>query len=283
MDSLTVEDVKKIKNQDKLLEIVKNQDLNTKIRKQALENIEDDGIFRDFAHDEDKFLRSYAAGHIDDNEILLDLILNDSDDWVRYVAGKNFVGNCNAEEYGHVLLEFALENPSYNVSPYTKTRWVAKSACDRINDTSKLLKIIKESQSEYVYSAAIDKAGKEALAGLLYGEKLGMKKKLKIAVEIEDDELLMELLEVPIGPTRKYIPNDGDMDDDNICGIWVVNDFSPGDNIYTSIVFSYPNEEIVIQALDDIQHESNLKYIIEHHENPKIRNLAAKRLEHIKR
>ena len=283
MDNLTVDDVKKIKNPDKLLEIAKNQDLNTKIRKQALENIEDKGIFKDLAYDEDKFLRLYVADHIDDDEILLDLILNDSDDWVRYLAGRNFADNCDAEEYEDVLLEFALENPAYNVSPYTKTRWAAKSACDRINDNSKLLRIIKESESEHVYSAAIHKADRESLAELLYGEKLGMKKKLVIAAEIEDDERLMELLEVPIGPTRKYVPNDGDLGDDGICGVWVVGNISPGDSIYTSIVFSYPNEEIVIQALNIIPHESYLEYIRGHHKSPKIRDLASKRLEHIKR
>ncbi len=102
---------------------------------------------------------------------------------------------------------------------------MAKSACDRINANSKLLRIITESQSEYVYSAAIHKAEKETLARLLYGEKLGMKKKLMIAMELEDDERLRELLEVPICPTRKYIQNDGDIDD--ICGVWVMNDLSP--------------------------------------------------------
>lgn len=282
MNNLTVEDVKKIKNLDRLIEIAKNQDLNTKIRNNALENIEDKGIFKDLAYDEDKFLRSYAAEHIDDDEILLDLILNDSDDWVRHLAGNNFVDNCDAAKYEDVLLEFALANPAYNVSPYTKTYSTAKFACDRINDNSKLLRIIKESESEYVYSAAICKADREALAGLLYGEKLGMKKKLMIAAEIEDDELLMDLLEVPIGPTRKYVPNDGDLGGNDISGIWVVNDFSPGDSIYTSIVFSYPNEEIVIQALNDIQNKSYLEYIMGHHKSPKIRDLASKRLEDIK-
>lgn len=281
MNNLTVQDVKMIRNQDMLIEIIMNGDLNSMIRHAAVVNLEDKSFFKDFAYDEDTFLRTLAAQYIDDDETLLDLVLNDSNDQVRYYAGANFVDNCDSEKYGDALLEFALENPAYNVSPYRKTMGVAKSACDRINDTSKLLKIIKESQSKYVYSAAIHKAGKEELAGLLYGENLGMKKKLSIAIEIEDDERLMELLEVPIGPTRKYVPNDGDLDDDNICGIWVMDDFSPGDYIYTSIVLSYPNEEIVIQALNNIQYKSNLDFIIKHHESPKIRDLAKKRLEHI--
>lgn len=281
MKNLTVRDVKVIRDQDRLLEIIMNRNLDSRVRHAAVDNIEDKSFFKDCAYDEDEFLRIFAAQYIDDDETLLDLVLNDSNDYVRYKAGVNFVDNCDSERYEDVLLEFALENPAYNVSPYTKTHWVAESACDRINDTSKLLKIINESQSEYVCSTAIRRVDREALAGLLYGENLGMKKKLKIAMELEDDERLMELLEVPIGPTRKYVPNDGDFPDD-VSGIWVMGNLSPGDSIYRSIVLSYPNEEIVIQALNDIQYKSNLEFIIKHHESPKIRDLARKRLEHIR-
>ena len=282
MNNLTADDIKAINDQDKLLEIIKNTDLDTRIRTLALQNIVDKSILRDLVHEKEAFLRSYAALHIDDDEIVMDLILNDSDDWVRHFACQNFVSNCNAEKYGDILLEFALENPEYVTCVHGKTDMIAGEACGRISDTSKLLKIITESQSGYVYSKAINKADNDALHNLLHNAKLNIKKKLEIAVKIEDDEKLKELLEVPIGPTSRYVPNTGDMPDD-ISGVRVMDELSPGDRIYTSIVFSYPNEEIVIQALNDIQYKSNLNYIIEHHKNPEIRDMAKKRLENIKR
>ena len=154
---LTIEDVDKIKDQNRLFEIVKNQDLDVRIRIKAVNNIEDKRIFADYAYDEDVFLRLYAAKYLEDDETLLDLMLNDSSDYVRCDAGRNFIHHCDSEKYGDVLVEFSLENPKYNVSPLTDTDTAARFACMRIKDTSKLLRIIKESNSLYVYGYAMRK------------------------------------------------------------------------------------------------------------------------------
>ena len=81
VSKLTVEDVAEIKDQDQLLEIAKNSELDIRIRIKAFDDIEDKGIFRDYAYDEDSFLRMCAVKYVDD-EVLLDLILNDSNDFV---------------------------------------------------------------------------------------------------------------------------------------------------------------------------------------------------------
>jgi hypothetical protein len=274
---LTVGDVEKITNQNQLLEIVRNPDVDVRIRIKAAENIKDKSIFKDFAHDNDSFLRYYAAKYIDDDETLLDLILNDSNDFVRHNAGSNFIDYCDSERYEDVLLEFALENPRYNVSPLTETDTLARFACHNIRDTSKLLKVIKESKSPYVYNYAMRKVDKKALHDLLYSGKLDRARALEVAMKLEDDEKLGELLDVAIGPKSRFIPNAGE-DPDNIAGHTVSNIF-PGDDIYSSIVFSCQNEEITIRALKLIGYPSNLKRIIEYHENPKIRQLAKNQLE----
>ena len=64
MENLTVEDVDNIKSQIQLLEIFKNQDLDTRVRSKAIENIEDKSIFNDYAYDDDSFLRECAAQYI---------------------------------------------------------------------------------------------------------------------------------------------------------------------------------------------------------------------------
>lgn len=141
MKNLTVQDVNVMGDHDRLLEIIRNWNLDSRIRHTAFENLEDKSFFKDCAYDEMIF-KDICRSYIND-EMLLDLALNDSNDYVRYNEGANFVDNCDSEKYEDVLLEFALENPAYNMSPYTKTLWVVKSGCDRINDASKLLKIIK--------------------------------------------------------------------------------------------------------------------------------------------
>ena len=292
--SLTVEDIGKIKNQNRLLEIVRNRDLETRIRTEAVKNLEDKGVFRDFAHDEDMFMRMCAAEYVDDDEILLDLILNDSNDYVRREAGRNFVYNCDCEKYEGVLLEFALENPKYNVSPLTRPDIKTIFACRRISDTSKLLKIIKESKSRQVYGYAMDAVGRDALSGLLHSGELDMEKtvivaekledteklrellysgklkiteSLRIAAKLEDSEKLMKLLEVPVGP---YIP-DGK----------VFPDLFPGDRIYTSIALSYPDEEVAAEAVKNIGYKQNMEWVINNSKNARIRRLAEERLKNL--
>lgn len=302
---LTIEDVEKIKDQNRLFEIVKNQDLDVRIRIKAVNDIEDKCIFADYAYDEDVFLRMYAAKYLEDDETLLDLMLNDSSDYVRCDAGRKFIHNCDSEKYVDVLVEFSLENPKYNVSPLTDTDTAARFACMRIKDTSKLLRIIKESNSLYVYGYAMRKVDKESLrqllysgeldigkevmvaeklnderklTELLYGGKLDTETEIEVAMELEDDEKLSELLERPISPRNTYIPNTGE-DPDNILGHTVPNIF-PGDSIYLRIVFSYPNEDIAIKALNLIGFKSNLEKITQSHKNPKIRRLAKEILKH---
>ena len=294
MENLTVEDVENIKSQIQLLEIFKNQDLDTRVRSKAIENIEDKSIFNDYAYDDDSFLRECAAQYIDDDEMLLDLILNDSNVFVRYYAGWNFVRNCDNEKYDDILLEFALENPEYNVAPIGTTDKKAKFASHRINDTSKFLRIIEKSKSKRVYSYAVGRVSKDDLSGLLYsgkldtektifiakelndyeklrellyGGKVDFKNSMKIAMELEDDEFLKKNLDVPIGP--------------HIREGKVFPDIFPGDGLYTEIVFSYPNEEVVIKALNLIGYKHSLKYIIDNHKNPKICKLAEERLKQL--
>lgn len=293
--SLTDDDIDKINNQNKLLEIFKNQDLDTRVRSKAAENIEDKSIFKDYAYDDDSFLRVCAAQYTDDDdEMLLNLILNDSNVFVRYYAGWNFVRNCDNEKYEDILLEFALENPEYNVAPIGSTDKKAKFASHRINDASKFLRIIEKSKSKHVYSYAVGRVSKddlsellysgkldtektifiakelkdyEKLRELLYGGKVDFKNSMKIAMELEDDEFLKKNLGVPIGP--------------HIREGKVFPDIFPGDGLYTEIVFSYPNEEVVIKALNLIGYKHSLKYIIDNHKNPKICKLAKERLKQL--
>lgn len=293
---LTVHDVEKINDQDRLLEIIRNQDLDFAVRHRAVRNLEDKSFFKDCAHAEDDFLRIFAAEFIDDDETLLDMILNDSNDYVRRKAGSNFIDNCDSEKYSDVLLEFALENPKYNVNPIGDTDVAARFACHRIEDTSKLLRVIKESPSKYVYRYAMRNVDDESLfellqsgeldsekthfladklddenvlRDLLYAKKVNVHNRIRIAVKLRDDEMLKELLDAPLGP---YIPEGK-----------AFPDIYPGDRLYVHIVFNYPNEEIAIQALKLIGYEKNLKYVMENHKNPKIRDLAAEMYENCKR
>lgn len=279
-------------NDDDLIEVIKNQILDMRIRIHAVESLNDKSVLRDYAHNEDLFLRIQAARFIDDYEMLLDMILNDSSDHVRHIAGMNFIGGCDIEKYEDILVEFAVENPKYDVDSYSSTGNAARFACSRIEDSSKLLKVIIKSPSERVWRHAISKAddaalyellqsnGLEAEKALVVAEKLNDKVKLRellndgkldyesqvmLAMDLEDDEKLKELLKVPIGPRvreGKAFP-----------------DLFPGDNLYKSIVFSYPNEEIAIAALNNIGYERNLKEIIKHHDNPRICDLAKERLK----
>jgi hypothetical protein len=222
------------------------------------------------------------------------LILNDSNDYVRNKAGRNFVYNCDCEKYGDVLLEFALENPKYNASQLTRPDIKTIFACRRISDTSKLLKIIKESKSRQVYSCAMEAVGKDALSGLLHSGELDMEKtvivaekledteklrellysgklkiteSLRIAAKLEDSEKLMKLLEVPVGP---YIPEGK-----------VFPDLFPGDKIYVSIALSYPDEDIAAEAVKNIGYKQNLEWVINNSKNTRIRRLAEERLKNI--
>ena len=289
---LTVHDVAKIKNQDRLLEIITNQDLDFRVRHRAVINIEDKSFFKGCAHAEDDFLRMFAAKFIDDDETLLDMILNDSNDFVRRKAGSNFIDNCDSEKYSDVLLEFALENPKYNAYTFGDIDLAAKSACKRIDDTSKLLRIIKESSSKSVYCYAMrkvdddalfellesgeldvektlivaDKLGDEnTLRKLLYGKKVNVHNRIRIAVKLRDDEMLKKLLDVPLGP---HVPEGK-----------VFPDIYPGDRLYVHIVFNYPNVEIAIMALKLIGYKKNLKYVMDNHKDSVMRNLAAELYE----
>ena len=107
----------------------------------------------------------------------------------------------------------------------------------------------------------------EKLRELLYGGKVDLKNSMKIAMELEDDEFLKKNLDVPIGP--------------HIREGKVFPDIFPGDGLYTEIVFSYPNEEVVIKALNLIGYKHSLKYIIDNHKNPKICKLAEERLKQL--
>lgn len=291
---LAAEDIKLINDDEKLIEIIKNQNLDMRIRIHAVESLNDKSVFRDYTHDEDSFLRSQAARFIDDYEMLLDMILNDSSDHVRHVAGMNFIGDCDIEKYEDILVEFAVENPKYNADSISSTIEAARFASSRIEDASKLLKVIMKSPSNRVWRYAIRKVDNDALCKLLenneleagkaliVAEKLNDKRKLKellydgkldyesqvsVAMKLEDDEKLKELLKVPIGPR---VPEGK-----------VFPDLFPGDKIYTSIVFSYPNEEIAIAALNNIGYEKSLKHIIKHHDNPRMRDLAEERLKNL--
>ncbi|MBR6024472.1 MAG: hypothetical protein IK044_05945 [Methanobrevibacter sp.] len=305
---LTVDDVEKIKDQNQLLEIVKNPDFDIRVRIRAADNIEDKSILADYAYDGDIFLRMQAIRQVNNDEILLDLILNDSSDFVRHEAGTRFIDYCDSEKYEDVLLEFALENPKYAVFPLGDTDTMARFACMRIKDTSKLMEVVKKSKSIYVYRYAMRAVGNDALSELLYsgeldrdkeimvaerlkdykklsellyGGKLNHECRIRVAMGLKDDEKLRELLKVPLAPKSKYIPNDGD-DEDNIHGSHVVSDMFPGDEIYTTIVFDYPNRKIAIKALNLIGYKSNLKYIMENHKDPRICKAAASILERTK-
>lgn len=302
---LTVDDVEKIKDQNQLLEIIKNPDLDTRVRIKAVDNIEDKHILADYAYDEDIFLRMQAVRQVKDDEILLDLILSDSSDFVRHEAGTRFIDYSDSEKYEDVLLEFALENPKYAVFPLGDTDTMARFACMRIKDTSKLLEVVKKSQSLYVYRYAMRKVWDDALSELLYsgeldrdkevmvaeklndykklsellyGEKLDYECRIRIAMGLKDDEKLRELLKVPLAPKSKFIPNDGSEADD-INGHYAVSDMFPGDEIYTTIVFDYPNRKIAIKALNLIGYKSNLEYIVQNHKDPRIRKVATAILE----
>ena len=110
---LTVDDVEKIKDQNQLLEIIKNPDLDTRVRIKAVDNIEDKHILADYAYDEDIFLRMQAVRQVKDDEILLDLILSDSSDFVRHEAGTRFIDYSDSEKYEDVLLEWKILNMLY--------------------------------------------------------------------------------------------------------------------------------------------------------------------------
>ena len=290
-EELTIEDIKLINDDDKLIEILKNQNLDTRIRIQAVANLNDKSVFKDYAHYEDPFLRSQAARYIEDDEMLLDLILNDSNDHVRHSAGMNFINTCDIEKYEDILVEFAVENPEYNVNPFFSTDFAARLACRRIEDTSNLLEVIMKSSSNQVCYYAISKVDNDALYKLLKSDELDVEKALmvaeklndheklkellqkcqldyesqvRVAMKLKDDEKLREFLKVPLGPKvseDKVFPN-----------------LFPGDEIYKSIVFSYPNEDIAIAALNNIGYKRNLKDIIKHHDNPRICDLAKDRL-----
>ena len=66
---LTLDGVEKIKDQNQLLEIIKNPDLDTRVRIKAVDNIEDKSILADYAYDEDIFLRMQAVRQVKDDEI----------------------------------------------------------------------------------------------------------------------------------------------------------------------------------------------------------------------
>ena len=291
-DEPTAEDIKLINDNDKLIEIIRNQDLDIRIRIHAVEMLKDKSVFRDYVHDEDSFLRSQAARFTDDYEILLDMVLNDSSDHVKHIAAMRFVCGCDIEKYEDILVEIAVENPKYGDDSFQNAEKAARFASSRIEDPSKLLKVIKKSSSLRVWRYAIGKLDNDALyellenngldaekaltaieklndrvklKELLYSGKLDYESEVSVAMELEDDEKLKELLNVTLGLRvieGKAFP-----------------DIYPGDGIYTSIVFSYPNEEIAIAALNNIGYEKNLKHIIKHHDNPRIRDLAEERLK----
>lgn len=105
-----------------------------------------------------------------------------------------FVCGCNIEKYEDIMVEIAVENPKYGDDSFQNAEKAARFACSRIEDSSKLLKVIKKSSSLRVWRYAIGKLDNDALYELLENNGLDAEKALTAIEKLNDRVKLKELL-----------------------------------------------------------------------------------------